>query len=121
MKKLISLLMVITFLSSSVSDGNSYYKVRTITGVSITYVGDKSVLMVAISGALDAIPNCAKEQGLERLAIDSSNPHYKEIVALVMAAYVSKDKSIDFYVTDTCNFFPHTQDIFAVKMGTMPF
>lgn len=119
MKKLISLMMVAVFFSSSVSAANSYYRERTITGISITYSGDKSVLMVSISGSLEGMPDCAK--ATNRLAIDSSNPHYKEIVSLATAAYVSKDKLTDFYVIDTCNFFGNAQDIYAIKMGTMAF
>ena len=54
------------------------------------------------------------------LALDSSAPHYKDTVALVMAAYTTKVNTIDVYVTDSCNYFNNAQDINSVKAGSMP-
>ena len=115
MVKYFSIALTLLFISSNAFAG-SYYRDRTITGVGIYYVGDESVLLIDISGAKTGIPACANSK---RLAINSSAPHYKEMVSIAMAANVSGQKTVDIYVTDTCRYYGNAQDILGIKMGIM--
>jgi len=110
-KLLVSLSFFIVCESALAAD---YYRDRVITGVGIYHQGGESVLLIDISGTKDALPTCASSG---RLAISSSAPHYKETVALAMAAKISGDTAVAVYVTGTCNYFGNAQDILGVKMG----
>jgi hypothetical protein len=112
------LILIITLLYCNSVWAANYFRDRTITGVGITYQGDKSVLMFTIDGSMEGQPTCATTN---RLALDSSAPHYKEMVALVMAAYAKKDQKVDVYATTTCNYFNNAQDVLALKAGDMIF
>ena len=108
--------MMVIFVSNSVSAA-SYYRDRTITGVGIYYAGNESVLLIDIDGSKAGMPTCASSA---RLAINSTAPHYKEMVSLAMAANVSSQNTIDVYVTESCDYYSNAQDILGIKMGTMP-
>ncbi len=72
MNKIILIILTMSVLSSNAFAG-SYYRDRTITGVGIYYVGDKSVLLIDIDGAKTGMPACASTG---RLAINSSAPPF---------------------------------------------
>jgi len=116
MVKVLFAFMAVVFLNNSVF-AVSYYRDRTITGVGIYYAGDKSVLLIDIDGSKAGMPTCASTA---RLAINSSAPHYKEMVSIAMAANISGQNTVDVYVTGTCDYYGNAQDILGIKMGTMP-
>ena len=118
MKKCISILIFFSITCSSVFANNShYYRGRTIIGAGISFSGDKSILLIDIDGDTSGMPSCAVTG---RFAISSSAPHYKEMVSIAMTAYASAQKSVDLYVSNTCNHFGNAQDLIGIKMGIMP-
>jgi hypothetical protein len=57
---------------------------------------------------------------LVSISISSSSPHYKEMVSIAMAAYATKDSTVDITLRDSCNSFGNAQDMIGLKAGTMP-
>ena len=78
----------------------------------------QSILFFSVSGDTSAMTGCAVTK---RFAISSNSPAYKDIVAIVLAAYHSKESNIDVNTLPTCNMFPNAQDVQGVKSGNMPF
>ena len=115
MKKYLVFMIVILFSSNSFSA--SYLRDRVITGVGITYEDGKSVLLLTVDGAKTNIPACA---ATGRFGINSSSPHYKEMVSLVLTAYASKQKTVDIAVVESCNYHHNSQDMVGIKMGSIP-
>jgi len=116
MQKYVSLLIISIFFCSSVSATN-YYRERTIIGAGISIVGGKSLLFIDIAGDKSGMPACAVTR---RFAINSSAPHYKEMVSIAMTAYASDQKTVDLHVADTCNYYGNAQDLIGIKIGNMP-
>ena len=79
--------------------------------------GGNSILFIDIDGDKSGMASCASTR---RFAINSSAPHYKEMVSIAMTAYASAQKSVDLTVSDTCNHFGNAQDLIGIKMGIMP-
>ena len=65
--------------------------------------GNNSVFFFTVknAGYQAAFPECANTQ---RFAVNSTAPHYKELVAQILAAYSTKDPKLDVYFEDTCNY-----------------
>lgn len=114
--KILSALVILLFCSNAFS-ANGFLRGRTITGVGIHYVGSNSLLLININGDKSSMIPCASTG---RLAINSTSPHYKELVSLVFAAYLSGQNNVDIYVADTCNYFGNAQDIISIKVGDIP-
>ena len=117
MKKYVLFLFFISVSGSSLS-ASSYYRARTIIGAGIYSNGGKSILFIDIDGDKSGMASCASTH---RFAINSSAPHYKEMVSIAMTAYASGQKSVDLIVADTCNYWGNAQDLIGIKMGSMPF
>ena len=94
-----------------------YFRGRTIIGAGVFVYGDKSILLVDISGDKSNMPACASTG---RFAIDSSSPAYKDVVALVMTAYTKGDTNVDINATSSCASWANAQDFIGIKVGTMP-
>ena len=116
MKKHTILLIAVILFSNSVS-AVEYLRNRTITGVGVTYSGDKSVLLITVDGEKTGMPACAVTG---RFGIDSSSPHYKEMVSLAMTAYASKQNTVDIAVVSSCNYHANSRDMIGIKMGSIP-
>jgi len=115
MKKYIPLVLL---LLSGFANADQYYRARTITGVGVGVFNGQSILFFSVSGDTSAMTGCAVTK---RFAISSNSPAYKDIVAIVLAAYHSKESNIDVNTLPTCNMFPNAQDVHGVKSGNMPF
>ena len=118
MKKIyLFLVSFILLLFSNVLIANTYFRNTKILAAGIYYSGDRSILLINFEGHNTTMASCATTK---RFAISSSAPHYKEMVSLVMTAYVSGQTSVDVYASDTCNHWGNAQDIRGIKMGPMP-
>ena len=115
MKKFIPLLLL---LLSGAANADQYYRARTITGVAVGVYAGQSILLFSVSGDTGGMTACA---ATKRFAISSNSPAYKDIVAIVLAAYHSKESNIDVNAIPTCSMFPNAQDVQGVKSGNMPF
>ncbi len=109
-----TLIIAAIFLLSIESFAESYYRNRTILGAGVYYVGSHSVLMFTVDGDKSNMVSCA---GTKRFAINSSAPHYKELVSIVLTAYTSGQNNVDVYATESCTYIGNAQDILGVKMG----
>ena len=94
-----------------------YFRGRTIIGAGVFVYGDKSILLVDISGDKSNMPACASTG---RFAIDSSSPGFKETVAVVMTAYTKGDNNVDLITNSSCTSWGNAQDLSGIKIGTMP-
>lgn len=117
MKKILITLSILFIGSSLFAD--TYFRNRTITGISIYYAENRSVLFLTIDGDVSAMND--KCVHANRFAIDSTMPHFKEIVSVALSAYVSKEKTVDIYARDNCIFWGDAQDLIAIKVGNMAF
>lgn len=116
MNKHIMLTLLIIFFSPNLF-ASDYFRGVTIKGVGVSVIGDKSLLFIDIAGDKSGMAECAVTG---RFAINSSAPHYKEMVSIAMTAYASAQKTVDLHVSNTCNYFGNSQDLRGIKMGTMP-
>lgn len=118
MKRILPTITILLIGSSLFAD--TYFRDRTITGAGVYYTAlGKSVLFITLDGDNSTMKDCGKTTN--RFAINSSLPHFKEIVSLVLNAYVSKENKVDILAGEDCTYFPNAQDFTAIKVGNMMF
>ena len=116
-KILIASLATVLF-STAVNAELQSFRDRQITGIGVASSNGVSIFYVQLNGDLSSMTNCATTK---RFAVNSQNPSYKEITALALAAYHSKDKKIDILATTSCASWSNSQDFIGIKSGDMPY
>lgn len=94
-----------------------YFRDRTIIGAGVFVHGDKSILLIDISGDKSTMPACANTG---RFAIDSGSPGFKETVTVVMTAYAKGEDNVELVANRSCKSWGNAQDFFGIKIGSMP-
>lgn len=106
------------FFTTAVKAELQFFRERQITGIGVASFNGVSIFYVQLNGDLSSMTNCATTK---RFAVNSLNPSYKDITALALAAYHSKDKKIDILATTSCESWSNSQDFIGIKSGDMPY
>jgi hypothetical protein len=111
------LIAVVLFIASTSAYADHYYRNVTITAAGIYGSNGQSILFVDFNGDKTTMTACA---ATKRLAINSSAPHFKEMVAIAFTAYAKADNKVDILVNESCNYWSNAEDLAGIKMGNMP-
>lgn len=117
MERIISGILLFFIIVLQPAIAAEYFRGRTIVGAGVFVHGDKSILLIDISGDKSAMPACATTG---RFAIDSGSPGFKETVAVVMTAYAKGENNVELIANSSCTSWGNAQDFFGIKIGSMP-
>lgn len=106
------LFLFITLFTSSVYAGTG---TGTVTGYIPYSNGNAEILLFKTSTITDT-QNC---NTIQRFAIDSNNPRFKNTVAAVMAAYAAGSPII-VRGLNTCNVLGNSEDASYICVGNIP-
>jgi hypothetical protein len=117
MRKIIAVVILFFMAAQQSVMALEYFRGRTIIGAGVFVHGDKSILLIDVSGDKSTMSACATTR---RFAIDSRSPGFKETVAVVMTAYAKGENNVDVMANNSCQSWENAQDFFGVKIGSMP-
>lgn len=117
MSKIIAVVILVFIVVMQPATAAEYFRGRTIIGAGVFVHGDKSILLIDVSGDKSTMSACAITR---RFAIDSSSPGFKETVAVVMTAYAKGENNVELAANNGCESWGNAQDFFGVKIGSMP-